>query len=458
MRGISNQILSSNNTLQQAPIATGQKDIARQLLAQNVKNGVIEGSLNNENGKTLLELANGSKMEVKLAGELPMGKFMAFNVSTSQDGDIILRPHNGNNQPNATAEHNTQQLTEQVIGRLNLPNSEEMRACVEGFMSRSMTLDKQELLKANFTVQKFDLPVEVVTNLLEKATTLTPEELEIAQQLKNEGVTVMSDKLIDISANQLNDEGKQQMLEFINTKTTQENSQSQPQSQPQTQSQALPEQSQLNIENQANKTPIINIEEVITKELTKLLLGEEIQNLNPKEAIENMLGNFKEVAQTLEEIVEKDESLKNSPVKQDVETAKQTVEVASKLQEDGGFNMLSPLMHHQLENGSVHFFEPKNGGGGRGSTGLYIVIALDLEALSHVQLHIHKVDKDLNIQMYVEDEKIKSYLSAHASGLMKVAYEAGYNISQISIDAINKEEIPKVSIPVNTTHNFDFRV
>ncbi|OON99609.1 MAG: hypothetical protein ATN35_11750 [Epulopiscium sp. Nele67-Bin004] len=145
-------------------------------------------------------------------------------------------------------------------------------------------------------------------------------------------------------------------------------------------------------------------------------------------------------------------------MKENLEVAREKTEVMVKLQQDGQFNLLSPMLHHQLENGSVHFFEPK-GSNGKNDQGLYIVIALDMVALEHIQLHIHKVDKDLNIHLFVENKEIQSYLQPHLTQLIKIADEEGYKISGISIDTNNKEETPSINLQAMANiSNFDFKI
>ncbi|OOB79759.1 MAG: hypothetical protein BEN19_07315 [Epulopiscium sp. Nuni2H_MBin003] len=437
-------------------------------IVKNIQDGKIEGSLVKENGKMMLELPNGEKIEVKLQADVPLGKMLAFHVKNTPDGEVMLKLSNTNSSPAA----------ENLVKNLNLPDTPEMRAVVDLFMSKAMTLEKSDLIKANFVVKNFNLSPEIVTNLAEKAMNLTSSELEIAKSLVKDGVMPLADKVSDLISN-LPEEQKSQMSELIMQKfdvteadknllkgATIDNTN--------TLSEPIEDKQQVsqNLQNTEDKPSLVNNLENIIKEnkvmqdtstenITKvvkdILLGKKF-DINTTKLVDG-IEDLEKMAKILEEVSEsiKKESVK-SEVKKEVEVVKQNVEVMAKMSESGNFELLSPLLHQKLEQGSIQFFEQKKMGVGKAKNSLYVVINLDLEALEHIELHLHKFDKVLDLQIYVENEKIKSYLTPHLSGLIKIADEEGFMLNKLLIDVADKEERPSVNTFIQNTRNFDFKI
>ncbi len=476
MQSINNQVMNSfNNSTGEASTTPkiSIENIAKQFIQTNVQNGKIEGMVKLENNQTLLELTNGKQISVKLASDVPTGKIMTFNASLSTEGEVLLKLDNASNS-----------LINQVIQNLDLPDTDEMRACIESFMAKSLPLEKQDLVKANFNVKHFELPTEVVTNMVEKATSMTMSEREIAKDITHNGINTLSNDLVEIT-DKLSEDNKQEIREFIDNKnnlsynknvtvmthdnatitntdnTNEEISLANKELSSKENELLIKSEEDIitksakNIANNIDKNLIT--EDDITEVVNKFLLGDKIDTGNAKETIENILTNFKDLAKVIEEVSTKEDEEVTLSIKKDLEVVNQKLEVATKLQEEGNYHLLSPLMHQQLDKGSVHFFEPKNNMG-KAKSGLYIVIALDLDALSHIQLHINKIDKNLSIQMYVENDHIKSYLGGHLSTLMNVIHQEGFQLNQILLETTHKENIPQINTELITSHNFDYRI
>ncbi len=201
MRGNSMKITNykSSSISQKTQVSTSKA------IENNLKDGQIEGSVSRENGKTLLELANGEKIEVKLQADVPMGKAMTFSAFKNAAGEIILK---------LSPATQKSIIMDNLVRNLQLPDTPQMKELISLFMSKSLPLDRQDLIKANFAVKTFDLPAQTITNLAEKSLNLTSGQLEIAKNLQQNGTLPLAQNISDLIELLPN----QKVLEFLANK------------------------------------------------------------------------------------------------------------------------------------------------------------------------------------------------------------------------------------------------
>ncbi len=201
-------------------------------------------------------------------------------------------------------------------------------------------------------------------------------------------------------------------------------------------------------------TNAANGDATLSDAVKELLFGTEVESFADIK-LDDAVRDLNELVDVIEEVVEELDEANRAVPREQLDVIKEQVEVINKL-EQANFEFISPLLHSQIEKGTVHFFEEKSGGGGRHKGGLYIVVALDMDSLEHLEFHIHKFDKQLDIQIYVENDHIKSYLTSYAGSFMKVVEEAGFVTSNLRIDSMEQKELKKETTAMLS--NFDFRV
>jgi len=478
-------------------------------IENNLKDGQIEGSVSRENGKTLLELANGEKIEVKLQADVPMGKAMTFSAFKNAAGEIILK---------LSPATQKSIIMDNLVRTLQLPDTPQMKELISLFMSKSLPLDRQDLIKANFAVKTFDLPAQTITNLAEKSLNLTSGQLEIAKNLQQNGTLPLAQNISDLIELLPN----QKVLEFLanklnlptnnaattatpanaattatpanaattatsanaattatpanaattatpaNAATTATPANAATTATPANAATTATPANAVPTTTAANATPTTTAANAATNAtaanaatnatlsdaVKELLFGTEVESFADIK-LDDAVRDLNELVDVIEEVVEELDEANRAVPREQLDVIKEQVEVINKL-EQANFEFISPLLHSQIEKGTVHFFEEKSGGGGRHKGGLYIVVALDMDSLEHLEFHIHKFDKQLDIQIYVENDHIKSYLTSYAGSFMKVVEEAGFVTSNLRIDSMEQKELKRETTAMLS--NFDFRV
>ncbi|ONI48163.1 hypothetical protein AN643_03000 [Candidatus Epulonipiscioides saccharophilum] len=451
-----NRYKSSNSSV---PSSSANKSISSSsAIENNLKDGHISGSLSRENSKTFLSLPNGDKIEVKLQADMPLGRLMSFAAFKSPSGEIILKL--SDSTKNVI-------MLDSLVKNFNLPDTDQIRELINLFMNKSLPLNRQELIKANFNSSNFNIPTHTITNLLAKSISLSPEQLLIAKDLINSGLLPLAKDISNAIVFNLDDANKQKILDFINrfnpANLGTESDLRYPAN--------LGSESDLryptnlgtasNLSSPANLGSAINLNSVANLSQTDLanlvsdfLLGLPLNSSSQHLAINN---------NALQDFIDLVALLNLDNVREDPSqpTIQERLDVLSKL-ESADFELLSPMLLSNLLNGSVHFFneKPNSSNASKKSNGLYIVVALDLANLDHIEFHIHKFDKLLDIQIYVANIDLKKFLSSFSHSFSFIADECGLKINNFFIDSIEqKHEInPKLKEQRSFSSNFDFRV
>ncbi|ONI44567.1 hypothetical protein AN640_05330 [Candidatus Epulonipiscium fishelsonii] len=586
MISILQQFISQNKAIPQQNIDVkdkvlskeiSAKDAVKQTLLANMRQGMVEGKLTQENGETLLNLKGNTQIPVKLQTSMPMDELTQFKFDFAKDGSIILKPV-----------PKKEDLANQVIQKLNMPNTEEMKAVVNSFISKELDLEKQNLIKAHFNVKQYDLPPEVVTNLVKNKANMTTPELDIAKQFMDKGINMPKEQLVKL-ANTLMPDQQQKLVQTLdkyiknNFKLTPDMTKSvimnkthinnivskdiqsqvaskdiqlnQEQSVPKNikpnqdtvvpkdiqvnqdtvvpkniklnQDTVVPKNIQLNQDTvvskdikatqdtvvpkdikatqnivvskdikatqdivvlkdiKATQDPVIsrnmqeivnspnkNLEQVPTKQLPVVIenqIDKILREFAPDEArtkLETEVEQLKQPLKPLEdvfEIMEKviEDTGKNPSIEKEIEQTKQTLDVGNKLQQEGHIHMIPPMFHEHIKKGQIHFFEEAKKQKDTKQKGMYVVVALDMNYMNHIQLHVHKNDKKLNMQILVENNDIKQFLQPHLSSMTTFINDIGYNLDYISVDSVedgNKSSTSSTEKKsLYQTHHFDFQ-
>ncbi|OON92977.1 MAG: hypothetical protein ATN31_07465 [Candidatus Epulonipiscioides saccharophilum] len=451
-----NRYKSSNSSV---PSSSANKSISSSsVIENNLKDGHISGSLSRENSKTFLSLSNGDKIEVKLQADMPLGRLMSFAAFKSPSGEIILKL--SDSTKNVI-------MLDSLIKNFNLPDTDQIRELINLFMNKSLPLNRQELIKANFNSSNFNIPTHTITNLLAKSISLSPDQLLIAKDLINSGLLPLAKDISNAVVFNLDDANKQKILDFINRFNPANLGTESDLRYPANLGTASDLHSPVNLGSDANLGSTANFSQAdLANLVSDFLLGLPLNSSTsqPLAINNNALQDFINLVALLNL-----DNVREDPSKP---TIQERLDVLYKL-ESADFEFLSPMLLSNLLNGSVHFFneKPHSSNTSKKSNGLYIVVALDLANLDHIEFHIHKFDKLLDIQIYVTNINLKKFLSSFSHSFSLIADECGLKINSLchfvtppsemeATDSIEqKHEInPKLKEQRSFSSNFDFRV
>ncbi|OON96283.1 MAG: hypothetical protein ATN36_05850 [Epulopiscium sp. Nele67-Bin005] len=498
---------------------TTAREIVKNLIAEHFKDGQISGTLmQGEDKDFFLQLGGGERLPVLIGEKLPLNQETIFNGELTSLGELLL----------TSGKQEKTGLSDQVMERLNLPKTPQMKACVDSFISKGLPLEKQDLIKAHFNVKQYDLPTEVVTNLAKKAVAMPEQELQIAKEIVNKGPEVIKEPMLKIVEQDMTPKQQNELSHKLDEYIEKHNIKmpTEPDKPKFTKISDNTSQEQIVKPDIPKFTVSEKIEQILTPNVTREshfdmtpppefeLLAEDLEKVQPDfkevaKAIEKPLEPYEVVTKIIEEVVEDeseelapklskentlpvektisneiekeilldkgietkelDETEKKelnklfesnkTPIEENLDKLKQNLEVANKLQNDGQYYMISPMLHENIKKGEIHFFDPQKNPRSKQEGGLYIVVALDMGALEHIQLHIHKNSKDLSIQFLVEAPEIRNFIQGHMPKLLDGIKSLDYSVSSIHVDVAKEAlQVEKTVAKTLQSDGFDFKI
>lgn len=458
------------------------------LLAQLKIGDSLQGMLTKGEGTHYtLELKQGIKLPVALLGEAEIGKLLEFIVQKNEGNKLSLTVKDGEQQ----------NLLEKVITSLNLPRTEEMAKCIKAFVEGNLALDKDALLQSHYLHKKLELPMPVITNLLEKVGMLDMSSLEKIQDLKQGGLLELIDKLKgiietvpqkenlfklldtltmhlpkDVLKEVLNDvlvmpkfTGKAQDI-GQNMKSLENNPQSLVQNAKLLEAspeflkikgdspellkikEDFPElyakvinKEQLNV----LKEPIL-LKEVLFKVLDKLTL------FNGKEMIKQSTseeGQAKPIIESYKHLSKIVNDLEKFPLeaapKQQLSEIRETLSTLGKLNVQADYFMFPFVPSQEKLQGELYFFKPKRKNK-KNKEEIYAVLALDLPALNHIEIHVKKHGKQLELGVHTGTKSIQDHMIKHMPKLGTLLEDMGYTIEHCRYKLLDEVEKGAVNL------------
>lgn len=454
-----------NNSLPAKVLGESKETIANykgQLLKSLQIGDILEGIVINkiESGY-VLELNSGMHIPVFLLDEIDLGKILQFKVENNKQGEIFL----------SVNKEITQSLTQKVIEELGLTHTPEMEECVKQFIAKELPLTKESLLSTHYLHRQYQIPKEVIINAMAKSNQLTEKEVQNLFAIKEQGIDNI---LKEIKQNILQIEDVQGQFEILKELSKQ-----------------LPKEDRAIILNRIIQT--ILKQEIAPNTLEGNLMPEEIEktwmkivrylesggNENSKVDIENNKVGMENNKIEIENILRQDSKLYKEGLKTFIEriydkaigidveefkeplqkqleqfsqkilkviesgkletlneigkdtltTLKQGALVLQKLNIQGDY-FLFPFMNNTVLNkGEIYFFEPRKQLV-KGKKSIYIVIALDLSMINHLEIHINKIKNKLSLNIMVETEDIKNHITKYMSRLLQEIQDMGYQLEK----------------------------
>lgn len=456
--------------------------IYKTLLLEQYKEGSsLEGTLNKIESGYVLELPSGICIPVSILDKVEIGKLLKFIVQNNIEGKLHL----------TLAQSSNQDIIKKVMENLKLPQSQEMDRCVTQFMEKNLPLSKESINQTYYLHKHYKIPTEVIINMLAKSSPISSKALESFNYLKNHGIedlmgqiksTLLEEqdivrqlKIINVLLEQLDE---MTIKEFIKEHVHQEHTyprlnkedkeliikeilqQLEPIVEQAEGMKGIVEWQKINqlmkiipLLGDKINSPEIGIRELIEK------LYDCINYVGDKVSSQHMRENILEKGKLLSRLIEKlGEQILEAFSPQEQDMIKESLKALHRLSRDGEYFIFPFIYHQQVNRGEAYFFKPSRKQP-KVKEHTYIVVALDMEYLKHIEVHINKIDRQISLHIVTESQEIQSYVVSQMEKLVVVIQQMNYQVDKCSY-SIKEEKsltVPKYEAS-NNIKTFDMKI
>lgn len=470
-----NEVLSDSGKAQNleqsgtstALLPAGLSKEALALLAKLNIGDFVEGMLTHTQGKYMLQFSKNVQIPVQLSEQMETGKLMQFEVMQKQGQKLLLK----------TVSSETP-MAQKVMEELNLPKNEGMRTLIGAFLEKELPMIKQDLLKAYHMEQKYDIPAKVLANMAASKETLLEEDLNVLHQFKQQGYDKLQEQLKTLLSSTSSTQGQRALFQELKphihhdqiktliNEMLEEVAKNNPDELPKHLLENLklkgmntPEQRSEVFKAWAGTYPeaILNNSKWMGKLNEKLLaqVFKKAQLMNESEAMEDV--KWQNLNKTLSRLVE---TLKKEELSEQHKTLlnemDKNLEVLNKYEASGAYYLV-PMETKQKDAGEVYFFKPKKHGKKQEDT-FYIVVALQMPALSEVQVHIRKVKQQLSVEIKVKDASIRDFIDEYKEQVTAFIEACGYQAGQVKVSLLNEKQEESTLSQMDAFYHMDLKV
>jgi len=454
---------------------------------------VLSGKIIFQDHQAMLKLESG----LSLLAHLPK------SVVPNQLGDFLVTGKSGQHleveqiQINQSAgKHQT--LEESIMKEMHLPNTSEMKQMVEQWMNQGLPMIKNQMLQAYHMVKNYDLPSELLVNLSENRVYLSEEEIRLVTQFKAEGITIL-DGAIEEAFSQITHKAavkfnhalienmtpshlRTMLEEVLSQQTTNENTSNRMvysnESQIDFQDVGKAQMSLRDVLNQISQMQPDNFEEngalyVALKDMLQTLPKEELKELSKQLIHKYMVISEDELRENPEEIIKLGELSKRLEtiasqikehigeeiIKEPLQQLEQTAQILEKYHVDGQYYCFPLQIKEQHTSGELYFFKPKkHKKSTQDDKGMYIVLALEMPALKHIEVHLIEHHEELALKIKVGNEAILKQIKENQAQLRALMDETMMPIGDIEIEQLEERLEQKIPRKESISSRLDFRI
>ena len=440
----------------------------------------LKGKLIKQEGVMTLELLSGEKIPVAVKGDVGLGKIMAFKVLGEALGKLHL-------ESMQQATHLHDKITEQ----LKLPQNKEMQRCITYFLDEGKPLEKSDLLKTYHLMKQTHLPIQTIEQLTDKLGIHLNQFLEEFKGLSNEPVdemvTFLKDSLlessdltveqklhnsktfIDIVKGQLLPQQLEELMVMEETFVVPQEQGTLNKEEKGTQRETpFSEQKQeVVLGKEATAVKIAPSMEAIERYLDKVkkifddrfiyqLEGSSKNNFQ-KEGLKDV---FLKISDNLLEIIENKDAFEGIDIKKEmIANYKEPLEMMSKLNDMGDYYHYPLDVNGQKKEAEIYFFQPKRKNQAKKKNDFYAVIALDFPMIQHVDIHIHQIEKSIDLTIHVANQKVQGFINSRSERLLEQLASRGYEIGYYAcLVKTHQEENTSRVVQEVCTQSIDMKV
>ncbi len=454
-------------TLQKSAMLQKYVDL---LLSQLQVGDSIEGLITKlSDNKYTLQVKPQIHIPIDMFEQLETGKLMTFIVQGKEEGKLYLQ------SSKATGNQETP-LAQKVLEELNLPKNVPMKEIVDDFLKKHLPLVKETLLKAYQLHKTYEIPSEVVTNLIEHQETSLEQKVKTLSALREEGLNHLVSDLKSILQGLGNKEDlikvfstlKEQMPdEKIKTMIAKvldhkELNEQDTQNTKVTQSRPSLEETQLKLLNVIESKDYTSVSENVLKKLIGLIYDEMIKvNIKNIKSDQGESEKVYNTYNTLTKILKTLDKANLSKGETDyIQYIKEPLSILGKANVQAEYFMFPMLSEKSETQGELYFFKPKKTHK-KNQDNFYIVLSLTLPSINHIQIHINKQEKNVLLHIEVEDEIIQKHITEYMPRLNEQIETLGFSLSKITWGLLdhtqNKQFIAEDAFKYSLNH-MDFKI
>ena len=460
----------------------------RQLLLDTLKVGdIIQGMV-----KTVAE--NSYVLEIRPHVQIPvivndkpqLDELMSFIVKAKTEGKLFISSiENGDNFL-----HDYKDMVDKVAYELKLPQTKLMKEIIFDFMNKQLPLNKNMLMKAYYFNKEYNIPTKVLVNLIPYEKSWTDHDLRFAQALRENGQAIVSNAIKDMISNlslekdllkifyvltrNMTDEDVQSVLKkYVSIEepkywqTGYFNADNLDSKQPDQNTlskeylQSVTEASKASADEAKEGTQ--NITRLADKKLREILLKDaglfkkvllalydkrnvmdihQLKNVSTNKELEKIF-NFSKNSKELLDALEKLGDLADK--KQEIHALKENIKVIANLGDEGHHFIFPAFYHDQVVKGELYFLKTQKykKSVGQNKENLYIVLALDMPRIEHIEIHMNKQGKEIFLTFHVMSEDVKKHMMKFTDQIEKAISSLGYQLKSILWGLLNNKEDEK---------------
>ncbi|MGL4344125.1 MAG: hypothetical protein ACRCTE_02930 [Cellulosilyticaceae bacterium] len=422
----------------------------------------IEGHLIMKDGQLLLGTKAGIKLPISLCeGEIQLGELLKLQIITKNEEGLVLKTIPQPNIQEAempkellSKEMPTKDMVQKVAEDFKLPKEPGIKQCIDYMLEKQLPLERQDILKTYYLHKSVKLPLPVCVNILEKQGSLKEPLMRLLTEAKESGITTLINQVGTLlREGEFADKDYRKLLEVFDRKNI-----------------LLPDETSktLTAKSQGDeigkgvaiqqKQTIFEMKDMLFKLFEKYtqVSYDELQKIPPQQRGESLqkMAVLEEVITILEQSTLSKESKIEFPI------IKETHQQLMQLQNEGEMLLLPFHYKEQVKDVEVYMFKPKKSKSMK-KRELYVVVALDMPMLEHLEIHVHQLEKGLTLEVQVAHQKLQKYLAKHMLSLVSQLGELGYDVmsSNVSIKSENLATVIKPEVEQKQIlKGFDYKI
>lgn len=468
INNLTQQQIASENAVDHRPLLNHiaqNKDVLLALAKIQVGD-ILSGRVTQEGQQTILKLTSGLKLAAQLNLDMLSDQLQDFLVIGKNNHQIEIEPLLTNRFIQKGG------IEDSVVKEMQLPSQADMKELVGQWMDKQLPLLKNQLVQTYQLAKAYDMPTELLTNLKSNQVNLNPNEVELVSQYKEKGLeTVLStvedifeglntEETIDLTTKLSQNLSKEEIKMMLSSMSLSKSETSQLSKK---EFNALLEQVFNTQEDtfsgsQPLKTIFSHLSQstlkALSKEAAKKYLAiqqdEEEQPLKEMQKLEEGSKRLKTLTDTIKPYV------KDKEVEQALQKLDQTAQVLQKYQQEGQYYCFPLQFKDQNASGELYFFKPKKKKGAQ-ETGMYIVLALDMPSLKHIEIHLKEQKDQLGLRIKVANDRILEQIESHKEKLEQLLEDSIIPVGTILVERL-EAPIKKQLDQKRDLGRLDFRV
>ena len=478
---LSHDLMTQNSTLQNKEVMLA--------LSKIQVGDLISGKLILEDNQTLLKLQDGIKLMAQLKNPMLSDSLSDFLVVGKDRQHLELEQVEVNK-----ASAKEVKLEEAIIKELELPDTSEMKTVVSQWMDKQLPLVKNQMLQLYHLAKDYEMPTETLVNLKNHNELVSEGELKLLGQFKEEGISLVEHAIeqsfegtskeqmigfLQAMGEKFSAEGLKEImgpfLELGSAKMNPDEKQDMLPKIPDASKQDTPlDEKELSFTAMKDEPSVSqNVKEEYAH-LLKALPNRQLKALAhhiarkylvmDQKAIANgneeELHKIGEAAKRLKEVLsEVEKHTEKEVAKESKQVLQQISQTMDKYNTQGEYYCFPLQVGEHETSGELYFFKPKKSKKGAGSQkGMYIVLALDMPSLKHIEVHLIEDKKQLNLKLKVANDEILKQMESHQKQLDELMKDGMMPIGKIQFECLKETISQKVKAYEKEIGRLDFRI